>query len=311
MIPSHSKIEVNNPTAKSGNFVDPGMPFYPAEQTALYFTPLWQELSAKHQLRYTQLYGLYINEQTAFFEESLARTVLPALYNNPKRIGAQLAKNLKEFEADERRHTGWFRRLNNQIEPELFSLTPKTYHFIRIPRWQSFLNETLSRQPWLLPCWIWVMLIQEERSIFISQACIHQRARIEPNFVELHRKHLADEVHHVGWDIELIEILWEKRSHSTRSVNARLFQWMMAEFFTKPKRAARAVVNHLVKEHPELSELHEPLMHQLADLQNDRAYHASLYDRQKLPKTFALFDLYPEFARLGQTLLAYDRQSLK
>jgi len=153
------------------------------------------------------------------------------------------------------------------------------------------------------------MLVQEERSIFISQTCINSRPGIEPHFIELHRKHLADEVHHVRWDLELIDILWKKRSRPTRVINARLFQWMMAEFFTTPKRAARAVVNQLVDEHSELSELHGPLMNQLAHLQHDRAYHASLYNREKLPRTFALFDLYPEFAKLGETLLAYDRQS--
>ena len=285
------------------------MPFYPAEHTVLYFTSVWQKLSPAQQLRYTQLYGLYVNEQTEFFEESLARTVLPALYQNPSRIGKKLAESLKEFEADERRHTDWFRQLNHQIDPDLFSLAPNTYHFIKIPRWQTKLTEILSRQPWLLPCWVWVMLIQEERSIFISQSCIDPRAGIEPHFVELHRKHLADEVHHVRWDIELIDVIWRKRSPAIRSANAGLFKWMMAEFFTAPKRAARAVVNQLVKEHAELSAIHGTFLKELDELRHDRAYHASLYDRKKLPRTFELFDRSPEFARLGDILLAYDRRS--
>jgi hypothetical protein len=310
MIACKPNIEKEGLTAVSPKPVDRGMPFFPAEHTALYYTSIWQELSVPQQLRYTQLYGLYVNEQTAFFEESLARTVLPALYKNPNRIGTQLAESLKEFEMDERRHTNWFRELNHRIAPDAFSLASNTYHFIKIPGWQAKLTAALSRRPWLLPCWVWVMLIQEERSIFISRSCIHPSAGIEPHFVDLHRKHLADEVHHVRWDLELIDVLWNQRSRPIRTINAHLFQWMMSEFFTAPKRAARAVVNQLVEEHADLSEIHGTLLDQLADLQHNRAYHASLYDREKLPQTFALFDQSPEFARLENTLLAYDRQSV-
>ena len=127
------------PKTRTGE-IDFTLPFFPARLTALYHVPSWHLLEKHHRVRYTQLYALYLKiEQTAFFEELLATTLLPALYGRPDVIGADLAESLRSFEEEERRHSGWFREMNHRIDPERFSLEPGNYVFIpSSPRAQRY-----------------------------------------------------------------------------------------------------------------------------------------------------------------------------
>ena len=59
--------------------IDFSRPFFPVHLAALSFVPSWRLLYERHRLRYSQLYALYLNEQTVFFEEMLATNLLPAL----------------------------------------------------------------------------------------------------------------------------------------------------------------------------------------------------------------------------------------
>jgi hypothetical protein len=95
--------------------------------------------------------------------------------------------------------------------------------------------------------------------------------------------------------------MWKRR------LQARIFGVMMAEFFTAPKRAGKAVLQALLDEFPELSPLAADLHRELGALGASRDYHASLYSREITPRAFALFDELPEFKNIGQHLLAYER----
>jgi hypothetical protein len=118
---------------------------------------------------------------------------------------------------------------------------------------------------------------------------------------------MADEVDHVNWDLELIEVLWLPLPQWRRRLLARMFGWMMSEFFTAPKRAGRAVLQVLLDEFPELGPLAAELHSELAGLADSRDYHASLYSREITPRAFAWFDELPEFEDIGRHLLAYQR----
>jgi len=284
------------------------LPFFPLRLTALAHVPSWGLLENHHQLRYSQLYALYLNEQTVFFEELLATNVLPALYQKPERIGQDLAANLRRFEQEERRHSGWFRQLNHQIDPTRFRMDEGTYVFIPAAAITRSVTRWFARLPFTFPCWIWLMLLQEERSIAVARECIREGKRLDPVFLALHRRHMADEVDHVQWDLQLVERVWLPMSMWKRRLQARLFGAMMAEFFTAPKRAAKAVLQALLDEFPEL-QVHSALLHrELRELANSRDYHASLYSRSVTPRCFALFDKLPEFKNIGRHLLAYERR---
>ncbi len=287
--------------------IDFSLPFFPARLTALHHAPSWRLLDDSQRIRYTQLYALYLNEQTAFFEELLASTVLPALYSRPDIIGKELADGLRTFEAEEKRHSRWFREMNHRIDPEKFSLEPGRYVFIPLQERTAALGAWFAGKPFAFPCWIWLILLQEERSIHIARECIHEQGALEPNFRQLHRKHMADEIGHVRCDTELIARIWTPMPMWKRRVQVRLFGWLMREFFTVPKRAGKAVLDALIGESPELSPLAAQLRRELADLAHSESYHASLYSREITPKAFALFDSLPEFADIGKSLPSYRR----
>jgi hypothetical protein len=287
--------------------IDFRLPFFPARLTPLCHVPSWRLIDERQRTRYTQLYALYLNEQTAFFEELLATTVLPALYSRPDLIGQDLADGLRTFEAEEKRHSRWFRKMNRRIDSERFSMESGAYVFIPSIPWLNRVGKWLAGKPFAFPFWIWLILLQEERSIHIARACLNERDRLEPNFHELHRRHLADEVGHVRWDTELIERVWLPMPMWKRKAQAGIFGWLMREFFTAPKRGARAVLDNLLTEFPELFLLAGKLRRELAELGSSLPYHASLYSREVTPKAFALFDALPEFENIGRSLPAYRR----
>ncbi len=287
--------------------IDFSRPFFPAHLTPLAHGPSWKLLDECHRLRYSQLYALYLNEQTVFFEELLATNVLPALYHRPDRIGADLAEDLRRFETEERQHSRWFRELNHRVDPTRFRLEQGHYVFIPMDARMRAVSIWFARRPFLFPCWIPLMLLQEERSIAVARECLRTEHRLELAFSNLHRKHLADEVDHVRWDLKLIEQVWLPMPRWQRRLQARLFAAMMSEFFTAPKRGGKAVVQALIDEFPELKAQRVRLQLELRELATSRAYHASLYSRKFTPRAFALFDELPEFYDIGRNLLAYER----
>ena len=234
--------------------------------------------------------------------------MLPALYERPGRIGSDLAQDLRRFEEEEKRHSRWFRELNHRVDPQRFRLEEGSYVFVPMDRRTKAVTAWFARRPFSFPCWIWLMLLQEERSIAVARECLRKDVNLEPAFRELHRKHLADEIDHVRWDLKLIERLWLPMPPWKRRLQARLFGLMMAEFFTAPKRAAKAVLQALLDEFPELQALGPQLQRELRELTRSRDYHASLYSRETTPRCFALFDRLPEFRDIGRHLLAYDRR---
>ncbi|HEX6899373.1 MAG TPA: diiron oxygenase [Thermoanaerobaculia bacterium] len=274
--------------------VDSGKLFIPEELTPLFYTPSYGDLTAEQRLRYNQLHALYFNEQIMFFERALCCRILEALLREP--WPDRVAAGLREFRDEERRHTEMFLRLNRLCAPRLYA--GRDFHFVQVPAaWRVVLRWAVDH-PVLFPLFFWLMLLQEERALFYSKRYIRQRETIEPSFVKAHRLHLADEVRHVAWDGELIDALWRRARPWRRRLNARLFAWMLEEFFGTPKRAQLRVVDELGRERPELRGRLPGMRRQLLALSKDEGYRTSLYSRQIIPKTFARFDESPEFRDL-------------
>lgn len=275
--------------------IDLGRLFIPEELTPLSFTSSYRELTSGQRLRYNQLHALYFNEQILFFETVLLGPILDALQREPWPRG--LAAGLAEFRAEERQHSEMFRRLNRRCAPWLYARGD--HHFIRMPAVLLAVLGWAVRHPLLFPLFLWLMLLQEERSIFYSRTYLRHRGSLEPSFVAVHRRHVADEVGHVRWDEQLLDALWLRSSRLRRAVNARLFAWLLEEFFGAPKRGQLEVVAELVLEHPELGELAPKMRTELLALGDDEAFRASLYSRSIVPRTFARFDSAPELRRRG------------
>ncbi len=274
--------------------VDFGKHFIPEEFTPLSYTRAYLELTEEQQLRYNQLHAFYFNEQIMFFEATLGQSVLEALLRRP--WPERVTEALRQLREEEQQHTEMFRRLNQLCAPHLYAT--RDFHFVQVPRpWMALGNWAL-RHPQMFPMVLWLMLLQEERSLYYSRGFVREESHLERHFVETQRLHLADEADHVRLDEELIDGMWAPATPRLRRINARLFSWMLAEFFNTPRRAQLRVVDELVREFPALGPRRMEMRRQLLALSQDAQYQTSLYSRDIVPITFARFDEWPEFRAL-------------
>jgi len=288
------------PEAASGQ-IDFSRYFMPEPLTPLYCTPAYATLTAPQRLRYNQLNALYFNEQTMFFEKALAGNILGHYLEQP--LPAGLKSGLRQFWAEEVQHSAMFLALNRKCAPEIYS--QQDFYFIRIPPVAARVLDVLSKRPQWFPFWLWLMHLQEERALSFGREFLKAADSLEPHFVAVQRKHLADEAGHVRWDDELLEWAWPKAGPWLRRWNARLLSWMVGEYFATPKRSALRVVAALVREFPALQPQYPEFCRQLRALETNPGYRGSLYCRENVPLTFKRFDAWPEFQSVTAAMPGY------
>ncbi|HEY1661062.1 MAG TPA: diiron oxygenase [Verrucomicrobiae bacterium] len=282
--------------------VDYSKLFIPERFTPLFHTPVYAQLSNSQRLRYNQLHASYFNEQTIFFESAMAQYILRAFIS--RKLPKSLADGLRTFVAEESAHSKMFRELNLRCLQEIYA--NGDFHFIRLPFLPSAFLQQWVKRAHRFPFFLWILLIQEERALFYAKEFLNQAADLEPKFVATQRRHLADEVGHVQWDEELLDWVWPQTGKRWREINARLFSWMMGEYFTTPKRSGLRVVMQLVKEFPELKPRWPELHKQMLQLSGNQEFNSLSYSRTITPKAFARFDQWPEFRLLGKVLPGYS-----
>jgi hypothetical protein len=281
--------------------IDFGRPFIPEELTPLAFTPAYRQLEPRQRLRYNQLQALFFNEQIVFFETLVGTGLMQGLLR--ERWPNDFSERLRQFWSDELRHTDMFRRLNRRCAPQLFGSHDS--HFVRVAHtWMALLRWTTSR-PRFFPLYLWVMLLQEERSLYYSAQYIRHKSTLEPQFVATYRAHLIDEAGHVRCDQDLLDRWWPQISAPVRRLNAKLLAWMVREFFSAPRRGQLGVLDTLAAEFPELQERVPEMKRQLLSLAADEHYQLSLYSRDITPRCFARFDEWPEFRVLERAMPGY------
>lgn len=280
--------------------IDRSRPFAPEVLCPFTYLPEAADLPVEVTLRQQQLYGLCILEMIQFFE-SLAHRLLPSLMR--ELAGTKLGAGLTEFLAEEERHSALFAALNRTAAPELYA--ERRDFFVRLPGWINGLIAACCARPRLFPLWLWMIILQEERSLHISRAYLANAERLEPQFVAIQRMHAADEARHVRWDEQLIEEFWPRTPRWWRNLNARAFSWMIGEYFHAPKRAGARLIERLAVEFPDQSGPLRALHPALAALDQDPAWQALMHSRAIMPRTFALMDQWPEFHHFHRHITAY------
>lgn len=288
--------------AESDGGIDFSRRFMPESLTPLFYTAAYATLTAGQQRRYNQLNALYFNEQTVFFETALAQNVLSFFLAG--HLPAKVRQQLEQFAREEREHTEMFRRLNLLCAPELYA--GRDFHFIQVPGTARRLLAGITYRPDWFPLLLWLMHLQEERALFFGRTFLQHGPELESHFVAAQRKHLADEAGHVRCDEWLLDQVWPRTNFLVRWVNARLLAWMMAEYFTAPKRAGFRVVAQLVAEFPELRPRQAEISRQLLGLKDDRTFCQSLYSLENVPGTFQRFAAWPEFRFISRVLPGYQ-----
>ena len=293
-------------TIKAPGFpIDFSRPFMPERLTPLYFTAAFSELSAAQQLRYNQLHAGYVLEQTIFFESLMARPILHYYRTQP--LPAGWAAGLEGFIAEEERHSEMFRALNRRCFPQTYGAGD--FHFIRVPPWSASGLGAWVRRPGLFPLFLWLMLLEEERSLFYAKEFVRAADELEPNFVAVQKAHLADEAGHIQWDEKLLDWAWARTGGWLRLLNGRLFRWLVAEYFNMPKRGGLRVLDGLAAEFPDLRPKLSAMKTEVLALSKNRDYHLSTYSRTITPRAFRRFDACPEFWALERILFGYRPRS--
>jgi len=275
--------------------------FMPEELTPFYHTAAYRSLTESQRLRYNQLNALYFNEQTMFFEKTLARNVLGYFLGRP--LPEEMKSGLRQFIAEEEQHSAMFRALNVKCAPEIYA--QRDFYFIKIPRGAARLLDFISSRPSWFPLLLWMMHLQEERAIFFGKTFLKMTGSLEPHFAAAQRKHLADEISHVRWDESLLDWVWPNTGFLLQWLNVRLLAWMIGEFFSTPKRSALRVLAALIEEFPELQPQYPAFCRELWELGKNPAYRRSLYCPENVPQTFRRFDAFREFRSLTKVMPGY------
>lgn len=298
--------------------IDFSLPFIPESLTSLAHTPIYATLSAEERLAYNQTFALYVNEQTAYFEQTLSDFML-AIANLKE--AHHLRSQVLQIVVEEQRHASGFLSFNRRLRPDLYAedqaagggANPAASgeHVRNIPHGKccfvrphpvvSRLVGGLLRFPKLFPFPLWVMMLLEERSLYYTDLSNQQSHLLEPNFVRLNQLHAEDEDHHVAVDEQLISLLWDSLPWPLKRLNAWLLGKIFSEYLYYPKRAALEILRVCFSDHPKLALMSQ----QVLELRHNRDYLANLYNRTTNPKTLAMMDSRPELAGMAEMMEGY------
>ncbi len=272
------------------------------ETTPLFYTSLYTDLPREIQLRYNQLTAMANNEITAYFESSLIN-ILSAIQNKYS-LDPHLNQYLDYFCEEERDHIQMWLELNAHCWPEVYQ--EQSAKFVKQPRWTQPLLRWSSTKKSLWPLLLWIMILQEERSVDVAVRSLRMEPeQLEPQFRKVYQHHSADELGHIHADWHLIEMIYSKLSALKKKLYARTFRWAVKEFLITPARLGVEVIKSLIQEFPDLRTQYSLIKEEYSRLDENSDYQEMMYSRSNHPITFQLFDSIKEFHCMESILLHY------
>jgi hypothetical protein len=211
---------------------------------------------------------------------------------------------LDTFVAEEMTHSALFHDLLRGLRPEWYA--KQWNHFIRLGPLGDAALGLMVRQPGIFPCFLWLVQLLEERTMFASRLFLAEAPAFPEAIIALHRQHLADEADHVQWDMALIARRWEQTPSWLRRLNVRLLDWMLGEFIALPRRAALQVIDALAADLPDLSVSPTRLKCALRELARQPDFRAAVFGRDAVPRTWKQASTARDFAPLAQRWLARE-----
>jgi hypothetical protein len=266
--------------------------FVPESLTPLAFTPLYAELSEEDRLAYNHLHGRYFLEQTIFFEQLMGRPALHVLANSAPT--EDLRKEARDFANEEDAHSSWFRALLREVAPGEYDASD--FVLLSAPWLLQTLTKWASRSIRWFPGLLWLQLMAEERALYFGRIFLAHEAVMDPRFIQVQRKHLADEPSHIRRDEAFLNWIWPASPAWLRRLNARLIRWVIYEFLYLPKRSGWRVVEHWLATRPHLVGRTAEFRTAMNELSRNPAFLAALYPRKFLPRTDHLARRWPELA---------------
>jgi hypothetical protein len=160
---------------------------------------------------------------------------------------------------------------------------------------------------------LWYVMAMEEASLSLAREMAERPETetlgpIDPAFAAVHLEHRKDELRHVETEGRLVEQALDGQPAWRRRIDVALFKAMLRGV-TTPTRGGSGVkvIRRLVREMPELQDREEEMIRAVLALRADTAFQRSLFNREIMPVTFAVYDGIPELADLGKRMPGYDR----
>ena len=237
------------------------MPCIPEAYTHLHGSRVLAGLPPGVRLRYNQLCGLMAAEQFLAFEEGIICTAMHTMQRHLLGEPA-VAAAIGVLIADEQRHAGWFRTLLQTSAPWLYG--DREQHFTRLRPAERLVLRLLARQRDGALILLWFIHVIEEHSVALSHAMNHgicpSLGRLDPRFVAVHRAHLGDELAHLEVNSALVTVIWDRLPPWRRRILGKLATVLLRNL-ARPKRANLRVLQHLLREYPELTSQRAALAH--------------------------------------------------
>lgn len=283
--------------------IDATRPFLPPAHTQLFHTPLWADLDPRHQLRYTQLYGLRSTEMVRLFErflaQRLAHRVDGALADRPL-----LRRLLATMAAEELRHEAGFAALNRASRPDLYA--HRDFVFFPPGAEVRAAVAIMGLCVRYLAYPLWLLFYIEEASLAVARDMVAMDGEIEPNWLAVYREHATDEARHTVMDRMLLDAVYGGRSEGTRRLDGWMFERILrALMLPRATGAGMRVADQLIRDCPELAPLRPVMRREIVALGDNPAFLASLMSERTTPQSWRLFRRRPELGRLGRWVPGY------
>jgi len=277
--------------------IDHNKLFIPEHLTQLYHTSAYSMLNDKQRLRYNQLFSMRAIEQLMTLEQEFIASVLKRTEKSSRlKLNRKLITCMHEMALEEEQHYQMFYSVNRLADPDIY--LNKEMFFARFTRLERFALNTLLLTPGINLFLLWILLILEEFSTFISTQMIRAHKqfpdKLDSNFVNVHREHLKDETRHVAICANLITTITEDSHPLIIKLNTFLLKKFMRDYMT-PKRGGIRVIERLALEFPELADKKPELIEHVKNQKQDKVILEAIQDPKSMPYSHELFKQHPEF----------------
>lgn len=285
--------------------------FGPESMLHLTYCPSYQKLLPEERLYYNQIHSMGICEEFTVLEElQFVRGLGHLLTSKTFPADAALTEAIHTFIEEEKKHSAMFKRLLHLAAPDVYKDPATAERDFRIcvlsKLDRTAVNFFLDR-PETFIGWVWSALLFEEKTLEFHRkySTAGDADSVDPLFRAVHKYHAMDEIRHVHLDHHFVEMLWERAPRWKRWINAKLVVAGLKSF-VYPKRTARRALDLLVARFPRLEPMRQTLYDEMRAVSANPVWHEAFYSRKTMPRTFALFDRYPELAGLSNVFQCYQ-----
>ena len=293
--------------------VDRTKQFGPDSMLHLTYCPSYAQLNPEEKLYYNQVHSMGICEEFTVLEElQFVRGLGHLLTSSTFKMDAAMREAIHTFIEEEKKHSAMFKRLLVAAAPEVYQSVEQAEQNFRIcalsPMDRRAVYFVLDRPEFFMG-WVWSALLFEEKTLefYRKYNTCPDSANVDPLFHAVHKYHAMDEIRHVHLDHHFVDMLWEPASRFKRWWNAQLVV-MGLRSFVYPKRTAKRAIQLLVQKFPRLASLEPVLQAEMRAVSKNPVWHEAFYSRKTMPRTFALFDRFPELAGLSGVFQCYRPQ---